>query len=468
MLSKFSSLILLLAVVFLLEAPDGALAQSRLASEAWKEFKIVARQYDSLQSIFKEMVRTEPSLARNPMLMQERLKADMPAITAIFRAVPDKAQPAMQGLGDLAVYGSEDLNYIKLAAIAINDLNTCKNASERLLALLKSPDSIRTVQRELAQLLSMRGEIEAAAKYASDEAMSDANDMERGQIYSAIATGFSEGDRPADAHPFAIKTIRAFRAYKEQDTKAEGMPKDSLQLQEIVQQHRHFIITQIAKPMGQIMHGYRASGDSASAARFIREAELALDDPVLWPETKSAAEAYVSQLAEEQREMTKPAAEWAEHRWIGSEPLSLKGLEGKVVLIDFFATWCRPCIMAFPHIKEWSDKYADQGLVVLGLTTFQGRYDGRTVTPDDEFLKLKDDFIPKHKVSWPVAVEKSGSKTFQDYGVNGIPHISLIDRGGILRYFKVGAGEYDKTERMIKKLLAEKSSKSKEKKKSSR
>jgi len=124
--------------------------------------------------------------------------------------------------------------------------------------------------------------------------------------------------------------------------------------------------------------------------------------------------------------------------------------------------------MAFPHIKEWSDKYADQGLVVLGLTTFQGRYDGRTVTPDDEFLKLKDDFIPKHKVSWPVAVEKSGSKTFQDYGVNGIPHISLIDRGGILRYFKVGAGEYDKTERMIKKLLAEKSSKIKEKKKSSR
>ena len=111
--------------------------------------------------------------------------------------------------------------------------------------------------------------------------------------------------------------------------------------------------------------------------------------------------------------------------------------------------------MAFPHLKEWTDRYGAKGLVVVGLTNLQGRYVNRQLGAEEEFAKVKDDFIPKHHMTWPVGVEKDGRTTFTDYGVKGIPHVVLIDKKGTLRYFKVGAADYDKTEQVIKKLLAE-------------
>ena len=56
--------------------------------------------------------------------------------------------------------------------------------------------------------------------------------------------------------------------------------------------------------------------------------------------------------------------------WVNGTPLADADLKGKVVLLDFWAVWCGPCIATFPHLREWQEKYADKGLVIVGLTDY--------------------------------------------------------------------------------------------------
>ena len=58
--------------------------------------------------------------------------------------------------------------------------------------------------------------------------------------------------------------------------------------------------------------------------------------------------------------------------WVNGEPLKPEDLQGKVVLLDFWAVWCGPCVATFPHLREWHEKYAEKGLVMVGLTTYYG------------------------------------------------------------------------------------------------
>lgn len=143
-------------------------------------------------------------------------------------------------------------------------------------------------------------------------------------------------------------------------------------------------------------------------------------------------------------------------KWIEQAPLKISDLRGRVVLLDFWATWCGPCLASFPHLREWYEKYKDRGLVILGLTKYYGHGGGRQMSPAEEFSYLES-FRKEYKIPYGVAVTETDDN-LRSYGIAAIPTAVLIDRQGIIRVMTtgVGGGSEGEIEAAIERLLEEK------------
>lgn len=135
--------------------------------------------------------------------------------------------------------------------------------------------------------------------------------------------------------------------------------------------------------------------------------------------------------------------------WVNGKALTEADLKGKVVLLDFWAVWCGPCIATFPHLIEWNEKYADKGLVIIGLTRYYNfKWDEATgnasraqgEVPHEEEQAMLVKFAEKHGLKHVFAVQTDTELT-DFYGVTGIPQAVLIDRAGKIQMIKVGSGE---------------------------
>ena len=143
-------------------------------------------------------------------------------------------------------------------------------------------------------------------------------------------------------------------------------------------------------------------------------------------------------------------------KWFPGTPTTFANLKGKVVLLDFWATWCGPCFDAFPHFAEWSQDFSDKGLVILGVTRYYGHAERKTVDEPTEILFLKR-FREKHKLPYDFVVTKDQQMHIA-YGATALPTTVLIDRRGKVRYFETGSSPSRLAEMraMMLKLLDEK------------
>ncbi len=125
-----------------------------------------------------------------------------------------------------------------------------------------------------------------------------------------------------------------------------------------------------------------------------------------------------------------------------SKPVSLSTSRGKVVILDFWATWCPPCREEIPHFKELYAQYKSRGLEIIGLSMDQGG------------VGVVKSFVANYGVSYPVAL--ATPQVVEAYGgIRGIPTTFVIDKqGGIAKKY-VGYQPKEVFEQDIRKLLAE-------------
>jgi thiol-disulfide isomerase/thioredoxin len=123
--------------------------------------------------------------------------------------------------------------------------------------------------------------------------------------------------------------------------------------------------------------------------------------------------------------------------------VSLKDFSGKVVLLDFWASWCIPCRKSFPWMNAMQEKYAAQGFTVIAINV-------------DTERALADDFLRKVPAQFAIAFDPDG-KVAERYGLVGMPSSYLIDAKGAIAYRHVGFREEDRDdfEKQIRRILVD-------------
>ncbi|MBI1851637.1 MAG: redoxin domain-containing protein [Planctomycetes bacterium] len=142
----------------------------------------------------------------------------------------------------------------------------------------------------------------------------------------------------------------------------------------------------------------------------------------------------------------------------GDNSWSLDQAKGKVVLVDFWATWCGPCRALIPSIIEISNEYQSKGLVVVGATQLYGngwlKEESKQNLDEAAELKLNEEFKADMKIPYPIVFCKKNTAMF-NYAVMGIPTVFLIDKAGKIRWSAVGNKGHDELKKKIDELLAE-------------
>jgi thiol-disulfide isomerase/thioredoxin len=124
--------------------------------------------------------------------------------------------------------------------------------------------------------------------------------------------------------------------------------------------------------------------------------------------------------------------------WLNGTEVKLGELKGKVVMLDFWATWCGPCIAAIPHTNELAKKYQDRGLVIIGVCHSEG-------------AEKMADTVKEKGIAYLVAADVE-KQTTQAFIVDSFPDYYFIDKAGNLRIADCRNGS---VEQAIEALLAE-------------
>lgn len=140
------------------------------------------------------------------------------------------------------------------------------------------------------------------------------------------------------------------------------------------------------------------------------------------------------------------APELASGDWINSEPLRLKDLRGRVVLIEFWTFGCINCRNTLPFVKSWHGRYQAKGLTVIGVHSPEFDEERKV-----EHLRRE---VTSLGIRYPVVTDND-YQTWGAYHVEAWPTTFLLDKQGRIRWMHVGEGSYDEAERLIQKLLTE-------------
>lgn len=327
-----------------------------------------------------------------------------------------------------------------------------QSATKKLEAIKDKQNSAQELNKFFATEFTNAAKLMQAEKV--DEAEKAINELEQvvKQLSPTDAAAKTMVDRAKRTIPYYRSQLQLARTTVEElKTKLDANPSDLNSLRLLVQKYSQKI-------------GGMARSNPVEAEKALNEfkkytealAAKADDDKIKTNIKNSVAslsrmESTIKSAKKLMELVGKPAADLKVDAWVNGSPLTAEDLKGKVVLLDFWAVWCGPCIATFPHLREWNEKYSEEDFVIVGLTRYY-KYtwndaanrasraaDPNSVTPEQENEMLKK-FAEHHNLHHRFAIQ-SDSKLSEYYAVSGIPHVVVIDKEGIIRLIRVGSGE---------------------------
>lgn len=342
-----------------------------------------------------------------------------------------------------------------------------------------SPEKIQTSRSLITVIEAKRGALaEALARWNEYQKNEPKKPTEMLRMSNEMAKAFIVAKEPGKAEPFASEAYKTAKALStDPTTRARS-------LDEMVDSG--MLIFEIARDAGKTAEAEAILSDMQdSAARFgspsffyyasdklityqietgrkplametYLNALLKANKDLPLPGQRTDATDRLKRRERQYKLLLEPAVEFVNvGKWFPGEAKTLESLKGKVVVLDFWATWCGPCFEAFPHLAEWSRDYASQGLVVLGLTRYYGQAEGLGMDNIAELDFLRR-FREKQKLPYDFLVFKDQT-TQISYAATALPTTVIIDRKGKIRYIESGTSttRLEEMRQFVLKLLAE-------------
>ena len=159
---------------------------------------------------------------------------------------------------------------------------------------------------------------------------------------------------------------------------------------------------------------------------------------LLWMALQSNNSQSIAQSVPQVPEQGKPAPDFSSPALSGGE-IALADYTGKVVIVNFWATWCPPCKAEMPGINDFYETHQEEGLVVLAVNAEESESEVRP-------------FIEASGFTFPVLLDPAGSIVNQ-YQIHNFPTTIIIDRNGVVRHIQVGMISEEELETAVAPLL---------------
>ncbi len=379
---------------------------------------------------------------------RNNLKADDFYNLALLHVLAENTDGAVETMQNFLSFENNDVEKSQTGrAVLVVTLARKKNfaEAENFLAEYEKNSPLRPkeqakMERELAQNYQFSNNLESALKHAS--------------AAFKISQTFVQNPPVAPQTRKEIFTdgmnLYKIQAELKQDKDALATLDDLKQLG--ISTQSTGIYTETVGEMAAFLVG---NGEKPRALKFIASETDSINTNFRGRDLRETVSAALSRNAKQMLLLNEIAPELVLDRWIGANPMTFADLRGKVVLLDFWASWCAPCFAEFPHLSEWHKTYKNEGLVIIGVTRYYGQANGFSVDENAESQFLTN-LKAQNRLPYPFAVAKTNDN-HKNYVASSIPTAVLIDRQGKVRYIKTGSGgTEEETEKIIRKLLAEK------------
>ena len=375
----------------------------------------------------------------------------------------------------------EDLYYLGLLHWIAENLDGTTDSLKKYLAAEPSPEKTQTARSILVVIAAKRKNFDEASKYLADYLKSEPQKLtERARMENELAKAYLAAKDYTAAAPHAAEAFNTSREIlSEPKSGPRGLDEllDAGMLYFEAQsgagnmQQAEDILNNLRKTAASIGNGslfYYAADKLALYQIETGRKPLALETfsatltqaEKQFPATNDANKDLVYRLKRREKQykmIGEPAPEFVGvDQWFPGTAKTLADLKGKVILLDFWATWCGPCFDAFPAFSEWHQDLASEGLVVLGLTRYYGRADGLDADEVHEKAFLER-FREKQRLPYDFVVMRD-AQTQNLYTATALPTTVLIDRKGRVRLVESGTNptRIEEMRLMVLKLLAEK------------